>query len=134
MRYPDWQIRLMHYVAGRARTPVDPNEPVCALFAAGGVEAMTGQDFAAEWAGRYSTTRGALRVLRKAGYADHVALVAERFEEIAVPFAAPGDLAVIATDDVPAIGIVQGEMIYVQAVNGVGAQPLLSAIRAFRVV
>lgn len=133
MRHPDWQIRLMQYVADRARTPVDPRDPVCALFAAGGVAVMTGQDFAAEWAGRYTTMRGALRALRKSGYADHIAVVAERFTEIPVSFAAPGDLAVIPTDDLPALGIVQGEVVYVQSINGIGAWPLLGATRAFRV-
>ena len=95
---------------------------------------MTGQDFAAEWAGRFTTTRGALRVLRRAGYADHIALVAAHFAEIPVSFAAPGDLAVIPTDGVPAVGIVQGEAIYVQSETGIGAMPLLSAVLAFRVV
>ena len=94
---------------------------------------MTGADHAAPFRSNLTSQKTALRALRRAGHADHVALVASLFEEIPVAFVTPGDIAVIATPEGDALGIVQGEVIYVQSLGGVGALPLLDAHRAFRV-
>lgn len=134
-RKPDWQLRLMQYVADRARLPVDPAAPVCAEFAAGAVEAMTGEPLGIEWRGKYRSIAAGLAALQAAGHADHVALVAAIFDEIAPARANPGDIAVIPTPSgIPALGIVQGAHIYVQAETGLGAMLLTDAIRAFRVI
>lgn len=132
-RHPDWQLRLMQVLAEAARRPFQPGQHDCALFTAACVQAMTGQDIAAGWRGRYRTLRGGRIVLRRAGYADHVALAAAHFPEIPVARANPGDIAAVPTPDGPALGIVQGEAIYLLAPDGLGASPLLSASRAFRV-
>lgn len=134
-RSPDWQLRLMQYIAERARTPVDPAGPVCAEFAAGAVEAMTGQPLGIQWRGKYRTVSAGLKALKAGGYADHIALVADMFDEIPPAFARPGDIAVLPGDDgIAALGIVQGSHIYVQSAGGVGAVLLTDAIRAFRVI
>jgi hypothetical protein len=93
---------------------------------------MTGENLAAGF-GRYRTVRGGLRVLRSAGFRDHVELVAARFEEIAPSFAQAGDIAVVEGDWDLALGIVQGEWIYVMRTDGLGLVSLLDAKRAFRV-
>jgi hypothetical protein len=136
MRFTDWKSRLVGYLAVAARTPFAEGRHDCALFLAGGVEAMTGVDPAAAWRGRNTTTRGGLRMLRKASFADHIAAVAATLPEIAPAFAAVGDAAVVADpqmSDVFALGIVQGEMIYVLRPGGLGLMPMTSALRAFRV-
>lgn len=132
-RKEDWQLPLMQFLAAAARRPFQPGVHDCALFTAGAVEAMTGVDIAAAFRGRYSTLRGGHRVLRRCGYADHVAIAAYNFPEIAPAFAAPGDIAVVPTPDGPALGIVQGASIYVVAPTGLGAHGLLTASRAFKV-
>ena len=134
MRRPDWKLQLIQYLGEAARRPFRPGEHDCALFAAGAVEAMTGTDFAASFKGRYTTLKGGIRLLRAAGFADHAALAAELLPEIAPAFAAPGDLAVIDTPGGPALGVVQGEGIYVLTPDRLGVLPLLSAQRAFRVI
>lgn len=134
MRHPDWKLRLMQYLGEAARSPFVPGQHDCALFVAGAVEAMTGIDYARPFKGRYTTLKGGLRVLREAGFADHAALAAAWLPEIAPAFAAPGDLAVIETPDGPAMGVVQGEGIYVLTVDRLGIVPLLGAARAFRVM
>ena len=133
-RKPTWHADLTAYLAQAARVPFAEGVSDCALFAAGAVEAMTGVDLAARWRGRYRTTRGGLRVLRKAGYADHLALVAEHFAEIAPALARAGDLAAVETPDGLALALVQGEHIYVRGPAGIALVPLTSAARAFRVV
>lgn len=134
MRHPDWKLRLMQYLGEAARTPFQPGQHDCALFAAGAVEAMTGIDYARPFKGRYTTLKGGVRMLREAGFADHIALAAAWFPEIAPAFAAPGDLAVIETPDGPAMGVVQGEGVYVLTVDRLGIVPMPGATRAFRVM
>lgn len=133
-RLSDWQLRLMQYIAERARVRVDPARPVCAEFAAGAVEAMTGKPLGLQWRDQYPTVKAGLKAVKEAGYEDHVALVADMFEAIPPAMACPGDIAVLPGDDgIAALGIVQGPNIYVQAKDGIGAVPLTRAVAAFRV-
>ena len=113
--------------------PFDGATHHCAYFAAGAVQAMPGVDLAAKWRGRAKTVAGGLRALQRAGFADHVALVAWHFDEVPVAFAQVGDIAVIAADGVPALGIVAGSVIYVLRPDGLGTVALTDAQRAFRV-
>lgn len=134
MRTPDWKLALIQYVGEAARKPFEFGSHDCALFAAGAVLAMTGVDLAAKWRGKYTTLKGGLLALKRAGYADHIALAAAKFAEIAPAFAAPGDLAVIDGPDGAALGVVQGEGVYVLTQGGLGMLPLTHARTAFRVV
>lgn len=126
-----WQARLGVWLASTARMPFAPGSHDCALFAAGAVQAITGVDLAADWRGRYRTLRGGVRVLRKAGYADHIALARAHFPATATPCA--GDLAVITTPEGPALGVVQGVMIYAPASIGWGLEPRSAATEFFEV-
>lgn len=132
-RYTDWQPRLIAYMHECVRKPFQEGIHDCALFAANAVAAMTGQDYAAPYRGRYTTTKGGLRILRKDGFDDHVALAAAHLEEVPPAFARPGDIAEIPTDDGPSLGVVQGERVYCLLPSGLGLLPLSSAVRAFRV-
>lgn len=133
MRYDDWKLRLIQHLGEAARKPYEPGVHDCALFSAGAVKAMTGVDHASRWRGRYSTLKAGQRLLRKAGFDDHIALAAAHLEEIAPAFAAPGDLAVLAHDLGPVLGVVQGENVYVLTLDRLGLLPLSDAVRAFRV-
>lgn len=130
-RLPDWRHRLAAWLAQTARAPFEPGRHDCALFASGAVLAMTGVDLAADWRGRYRTIRGGIRVLRKAGHADHIALAAAHFAPTARP--RPGDLAVVPTPDGPALGVVQGTHVYVPAPVGWALVPLSAATQFFEV-
>lgn len=133
MRYPDWKPRLIDHVGGCAQLAFEYGKHDCALFAAGCVAAMTGVDLAATWRGKYTTLRGGLTALKRAGFADHLAFAAEHFEEIPTAFAAPGDLAVLDGPEGAVLGVVQGEGIYVLALSGLGTLPLTHARTAYRV-
>ncbi len=132
-RLPDWRARLLTYVANAAQTPFEEGKHDCALFFAGAVDAMTGVDFAAPWRGRYTTTRGGLRVLRRDGFADHVALAAYHLPGKPPAFLAVGDGAVVETDDGPALGVVQGAQVYILLPHGLGLVPVTAAARGFEV-
>jgi SpoU rRNA methylase family enzyme len=137
MRRDDWKIRLIQHLGEVARTPYQVGQNDCALFAARAVAAMTDVDLAAEFIGRYRTIRGGIRILRKAGYADHIDLAAAHFDEVATCFAAAGDLAVVPGLEGEALGVVQGEVVYVLSAaepdRSLAVVPLALATRTFRV-
>ena len=126
-----WQTRLAAYLHEVGREGFAYGAHDCALFAAGAVQAMTGIDLAADWRGRYTSLRGGLRVLRAAGYADHVALAAAHFPTVDRP--RPGDLAVMQTLEGPALGIVQGALVYLRGPDRIGLLPVSDASHFFGV-
>ena len=126
-RLPDWRHRLHGYLQDVARTPFKPGSNDCALFLAGAVEAMRGVDYAAPYRGRYTTITGGLRILRRDGFDDHIALARHHLKEKPVAFAHVGDGAVVIGEDGPALGIVQGAAIFVLTPTGMGHVPLISA-------
>ena len=120
-----------------ARADFKPGEHDCALFVAGGIAAMTESDPGAAWRGKYSTIRGGLKAVKEAGFEDHVALVASLYPEIARSFAQVGDLAVLDAGDegFAALGLVQGEFVYVLRPTGLGAgadQPCAPGVPGMR--
>ena len=133
-RFSDWQSRLTAYLSVVARQPLAYGVHDCALFAAGAVAAMTGEDIAAPYRGRYSTLRGGLRVLRRDGLDDHVALARARLPLRGVVNALPGDVAICTGTDGLALGIVQGQGVYVlQPSGGIGILPLTDAVEVLAV-
>ena len=74
-----------------------------------------------------------MKRLRRKGHADHVALATSLFPEIAAAFARPGDLAAVGTQEGPALGIVQGEHIYLAGEAGLRLVPLTDAVCAWRI-
>ena len=133
-RLPDWQPRLHAWIKSINGRPIAPGQHDCCLFGAGAIEAQTGIDIAAPWRGRYTTMAGGRRILRKSGYADHVALAAAALPEIHASSAREGDIAVVETPDGPAMGVVQGSAIYVLGVDGrLGFAELAPATRIFEV-
>lgn len=132
-RLPDWRNRLITYLHESARKPFVEGEHDCALFLAGGVHAMTGVDFAAAFRGKYTTTKGGLKLLREEGFVDHADLARQRLAQKPVAMAFEGDGAVIQESRVPALGIVQGAAIYVLRETGLGTVPLTFASEALEV-
>lgn len=70
-RFKDWEARALAYFSALRDTPYAWGENDCALFAAGFVAAITGQDFAAAWRGTYNDEAGARLVMARLG-CDHV--------------------------------------------------------------
>lgn len=127
-RLPDWRSRLRDYLEAVARRPFKPGVHDCALFVAGGVEAMTGVDPAAEWRGKYRSLKKG-----RAMVGDMVALAADLLPEVPPIFAQEGDVAVIDAGGEHAFGLVQGSLVYVLRPEGLGFVSLTDVKRAFRV-
>lgn len=134
MRRNDWQPRLVAYLDACRGQAYAVGRFDCALFAAGAVEAMTGLDLASDWRGRYRTLRGGLRVLRAAGYVDHLALARAHFAPVPVAFAQSGDLAAANGPEGVALGVVVGPHAhFLHVERGLIALPLTQAREVFRV-
>ena len=121
---------LIEYAADAGQRPFRPGRHDCALFAAGWVKVVTGQDLARGWRSTYRSLRRGQQLLAKAGFADHVAFAAAHLHEISPAFAQVGDLAVL---DDQAFGIVAGEMIYCLRPAGLGLVTRGQMRRAFKV-
>ena len=121
---------LIAYAAEASVRPFRPGRHDCALFAAGWVKLVTGQDLARGWRSRYRSLRGGQKLMEEAGFRDHVDLAAAHLPEIVPAFAQIGDLAVLEDD---AFGIVSGEMIYCLKPKGLGLVPRGEMRRAFAV-
>lgn len=133
-RFPDWRGRLCAYLAQVSTRRYRPGQHDCALFVAGAVEVMTGEDLAAGWRGRYRSLDRGRALLADAGHDDMIAFAATRLPEVAPIFARAGDVAVLTDEaQMPAFGLVQGSMIYVVGPQGLGLVSLSAAERAFRV-
>lgn len=133
-RLPDWQPRLRRWLSTVAGHPLVPGQHDCCLFGAGAVLAQTGVDIAKGWRGRYTTFAGGRRILRKAGFADHIALIAHHLPEAHVSAALPGDIAVVPGEGGDAVGVVQGAAVYVLTEAGrLGLVPMAPVLRLFKV-
>ena len=130
-----WEGRLIAYIRDQSGKPFRPGRLDCGLFFAGAVKAMTGADIAKPFRGKYRTIDAAQAIAQGLGHENHVEYVASLYPELGSPlFAQRGDGAVL--EDIagaPALGIVQGEMIYVMGLAGLAMAPLTVAKRAFRI-
>lgn len=134
VRLPDWQARLRRFLRTNHGRPLEPGRHDCCLFGAGAVEAQTGVDLAADWRGRYSTFRGGYRMLRRAGYADHVAFIAAHLPEARITSVRAGDIAIVPSEEGDAVGVVQGEAVYVLGLDGrLALVPMAPVLRLFHV-
>lgn len=135
-RRPDWRTRLHEAVEAARREPFSwETGNDCAMFAANCVLAMTGEDPAARYRGRYTTAHGALRVVREAGFADLADAAADLLEEIHPSQARVGDVAMVPVDDALgwSVGVVIGEQVAVLTPTGIGSASRSLATKAFRV-
>lgn len=105
MRVDNWPSLLSEFIERSLHAPFEWGKRDCCLFAADAVRAMTGEDYAAEFRGRYRTARGARQVLAAFG---GVAGIMGRcgLEEINPLMAQRGDVVLVNTDAGDALGVI----------------------------
>ena len=134
MRIDNWPSRLAEAVADAERTPFAWGSHDCGSFATDCERAITGGTlFDDVLGGKYKTALGAARHLKRAGFVDIEALVADRLLEIPVNFAQRGDWVVSDSDLGPVIGVMLGEVFVSPGDDGLIRQPRAFARRAWRV-
>lgn len=137
-RRHDWRSRLEAAIDAIKAIPFSWKEQTdCGAHLAGRmVEAQTGVDVSALFRGSYTTATGALRVMKTAGFDNLGDLVASVLPELGHPSeACVGDIVAVADDSAfgCALGVVDGERIFVMRADGLGTVDLLTAHRAFKV-
>ncbi len=91
-RLIDWEAGLNAYLASVMHTQFSWGSHDCALFAASAAEAITGEDRAADFRGKYDSHAGALQALRDIGSGTLLRTYRDRYPEIPVGKARRGDL------------------------------------------
>ncbi|MFN3077472.1 MAG: DUF6950 family protein [Alphaproteobacteria bacterium] len=139
-RSQDWPILLNDALMAASERPFSWGRHDCCLFAADIVRAMTGEDAAAPFRGRYGTKRGAMRALKAfagGGLPEAVRAIAKHhgWEELSpVALAGRGDLAMLDTEDGPSLAICIGSRVAMAARDGgVAFLPLGSCYAAWRI-
>lgn len=136
-RREDWPEKLNAYIGTCWERPFEWGRFDCAIFAAGAVEAMTGEDPMAWARGRYASREEA-EALIPGGVAAMAGKAARDngWTEIPAGLAQRGDLAIVRTPEGPAFGIVfpgQPKVAAAARGGGVALLPLGEILKAWRV-
>jgi len=106
----------------------------CSILTADAIEALTGEDLAQRFRGRYTTREEADELLRSFGFDSPIAVLATRFDEVHPSAAIVGDVAIVPTRWGPATAPIAGAEIVVFSPGGpLGLAPISEAVRAFRI-
>lgn len=133
-RRDDWASRLMAVIDAAGQTPFAWGKQDCALFAADCVQAMTGEDFAAPFRGRYDTGIGAGRALKMMGLGSLEEYVIRVLGEPVSPtLAMRGDVVLVDTPEGKALGVVAGIEAAVTGVNGLVLMPRTTWLSAWHI-
>ena len=136
IRLRDWRRRYETTIDEIKARPFEWYEHDCGRgLAARLVLAITGTDLSDRYADRYADAAGAAHVLRKYGFASLGELVATMLPVIHPSRAEIGDIAAIPMEGTigHALGVVNGERIFVLTESGVGTVDLLNAAMCFKV-
>lgn len=129
-RRSDWPERLADYLARPHR--FDWATHNCALFAAGAVEAMTGEDLARRYRGP-KTMRGCYGRLRRLAGGLDGAVTRALGDAIPVRYARRGDVVLVEVEGLTALGVCAGSEIAALGPAGMVMLPLCAGARAWRV-
>lgn len=135
-RHPDWPARLAAHLAAVKAQPFAWVQNDCCTFAAGAVQAITGDDPMAPLRGKYSSKVSAARLIAKAG-----SLQALVTQYLGVPVHAPalagrGDVVLFemaAPYGPEALGICVGAHIAAPGPDRMVLLPITVAVAAWRV-
>lgn len=117
MKHTDWQKRLVTVIKAAEKRPFSWGQHDCCLFAADCVEAMCGEDFAAEFRGNYNSETGAKKALLRGG--GSLERVLARFlDEVNPSLIQRGDVAVVENAGRRCAGVFYGGSVWVPGDNG----------------
>lgn len=117
MKHPDWQKRLVTVMKAAEKRPFSWGEHDCCLFAADCVQALCGEDFAAEFRGKYDCETGAKKaILRGGGSLEGV--LARFLEEVSLSFIQRGDIAVVMNAGRRCAGVFYSGAVWVPGETG----------------
>jgi len=89
IRAKDWEDRLNEYLSSIRRAEFTWGQHDCCMHAANAVQAMTGEDPAAEFRGKYKSHAGSVRALKRKSLAE---VMDAKFTQVPPAFAMRGDV------------------------------------------
>lgn len=92
-RIGTWESALSEYINAKRHEPFEYGVNDCCLFAAGAVEAMTGEDPMPEFRGKYDSLKTSIAALKEIGAGDLESTLDGKFPIVEVGFAQRGDIA-----------------------------------------
>jgi hypothetical protein len=129
-RLHDWPQRLDEYIASRKNEPFSYATHDCCQFAAGAVEAVTGENPSIRW--QYRNEVGADRLIREAGGID--GLVTQALGEPCHPSqAGRGDIVLAELEQGPTVGVCVGRECVFAAQVGLSYRPRSVILQAWKV-
>lgn len=135
----DWSERLMAYVESQRNTPFQWGTHDCCMFACSCIEAMTGEDPAAGFRGRYNSKATAFKIMKElygTGLEKIVEAIAANsgVPEVDIRFHQRGDV-VLARDKngAPAMGICLGPHVAIVGDIGIALRNSADIERAWRI-
>ena len=114
MRILNWEAALSDYIATKRHEPFEYGVNDCCLFAAGAVEAITGEDPMSEFRGKYDSLKTSIKAIKEIGAGTLEATMDGKFPEVEIGQAQRGDLAFF--DD--SVGVVMGGFAYFVSDDG----------------
>jgi hypothetical protein len=129
-RKENWPSFLFEEIEKARKAPFSWAEHNCALWSADVVLAMTGVDYAAEFRAKVKTEKSALRFLKKKSLK---AIVSDRLQEIPLKMAQRGDVVLMTSNGLEALGICLGELAAFITKDGLTFYPIDRAVCAWRV-
>lgn len=132
-RLDRWETLLIDALQKRLQSPFEWSVNDCATFAFDVRRAITGEDAAAAWRGRYSDLTAGLRLMRRLGWADYEAM-ATALLGTALPgvlHAQRGDI--VLGPDLSGFAVVTGRTVVGMSPDGPTSLALRDCARAWRV-
>jgi hypothetical protein len=114
MRISTWEEALSNYIITKRHEPFEYGVNDCCLFAAGAVEAITGEDPMSEFRGKYDSLKTSLKAIKDIGEGTLEATMDGKFSEVAIGHAQRGDLAFFNNS----VGVVVGGFAYFVSDDG----------------
>jgi len=114
MRISTWEDTLSDYIITKRHEPFEYGVNDCCLFAAGAVEAITGEDPMPEFRGKYDSLKTSLQVIKDIGSGTLEATMDGKFPEVEIGQAQRGDLAFFDGS----VGVVMGGFAYFVSDDG----------------
>lgn len=115
MRISCWEDALSDYMDIKRHEPFEYGVNDCCMFAAGAVEAITGEDPIPEFRGKYDSLKTSLQVIKDIGAGTLEATMDGKFPEVEIGHAQRGDLAFFDGS----VGVVMGGFAYFVSDDGV---------------
>lgn len=114
MRISTWEDALSNYIVAKRHEPFEYGVNDCCLFAAGAVEAITGEDPMPEFRDKYDSLKTSLQAIKDIGAGTLEATMDEKFPKMEIGQAQRGDLAFFDGS----VGVVMGGFAYFVSDDG----------------